>query len=66
MNLSKSIRIALAERDLKQLDLAAGLGVQDSQVSRWVTKNTTTLDNIKRISKFFKLKVSEFIKLGED
>lgn len=66
MNISRSIKMALVDSNLKDVDHAAMSGISRSYFSKM--KNGHKLPCFKHlapISKSFNMKVSEFIALGE-
>lgn len=66
MDISKSIRKALAENGAKQKDLGDYIKVDRKSVSRYATGlSTPTTKSLSLIAEFFDMKVSEFIALGE-
>ena len=65
MNISTSIRLALANKNKKAKDLAEGMGVKPQQISNWRKSGRMSADNIRAMAKFFDMSVSEFIALGE-
>lgn len=66
MNLAKSLKIALIERDMKAKDLAAQMGVSQTYVSYLATgRKTTTVEKMTQIAELLDYKVSEFVALGE-
>ena len=66
MNLRKSIKVALAERDMSQKDLAKKLCMSQSAVSQLAAQKSCTGPTLNKLADAFGLKVSEFIALGED
>lgn len=66
MNVSKSIRVALAMRELTQKQLAERLGMYESAVSQLVNRSSITTDKLKQVSDALGMKVSELVALGED
>lgn len=66
MNYGKSLKIALAMKDIKRQDLAATLGVVPQQVSNWITSGSISGNNLKRVCEALDMKFSDFVKLGEE
>ena len=66
MNVSKSIRVALAMRELTQKQLAERLGMYESAVSQLVNRSSITTDKLKRVADALDMRVSELVALGED
>lgn len=66
MNIGKSIKVALAQRNMKQNQLAEQLG----KSARWInllanSKNAST-ETISMLAAAFGMKASEFVALGEE
>lgn len=66
MNLRKSVMILLAQRDMKQKDLADQLGMSQGSMSQLLGQTSCTGATLQKLADAFDMKVSEFIKLGED
>ena len=66
MNLAKSMKIALAQKEIRQTDLAEKLGVSDQLISRWAIKGTISPSNLELLCAELGMPVSEFVALGED
>ena len=66
MNMRKSLRMAMAEHDLKSGELAAKLGVSVTQVSNWLRTGRISMRYMRLMCVIFEMKMSEFIALGED
>ena len=66
MNLKKSVMVALAQRGLKQKDLADKVGMSQGSMSQLVGQTSCTGATLMKLAKAFDLKVSEFVALGED
>jgi len=66
VNLRKSIRTALAQRDMSQKELAAQLGMLQTSLSQLASQKSCTGATLQKLADAFHMKVSEFIKLGED
>ena len=65
MNLSRSLKIAIAKKVIKHKDLAEALGTSSQQVSNWIKSGSIKQSSIVDLSAFFEMPVSEFIALGE-
>lgn len=65
MNLGKSIRVALAIKDMKNKDLAEKLETSSQQVSNWIKTGAMNNDTLQTICRAIDMPVSEFIALGE-
>lgn len=67
MNLSKSIRVGLAMKNMGQGDLAEATGIHPSNVSKMVNgKMAITTERLSEICTALGMKVSDFIRLGEE
>lgn len=66
MDLGKAIRVALAQRDMSQTDLAERMGTKGPNISLMISRGSSTTDTIKKMAEAFDMKVSDFLKLGED
>ncbi len=66
MDLSKSLRLAIANKGVKHKDLAEQLGTTSQQVSNWIKSGAIKQSSLVSVSGAFNLTVSEFIALGED
>lgn len=65
MNLGKSLKIALAERDIGNKEVAAELNTTSQQVTLW-KKGRISQKNLGLVCDFLDITVSEFIALGEE
>ena len=65
MDLSKSLRLAIASKGVKHKDLAKQLGTTSQQVSNWLKSGAIKQSSLVSISKALELSVSEFVALGE-
>lgn len=66
MNFGKSIKIAMLKNNMEQIDLANILGIHQSGISHMSNRESTSTKNLVRVAEAFKMKVSEFVALGED
>jgi len=67
MNLPKSMRVGLAMRGMGQGDLAEATGIHRSNISKMINgKMIITHERLESIATALSMKVSEFVKLGED
>lgn len=67
MNLQKSIRVGMAMRSMGQGDLADATGIHRSNISKMANgKMIITHERLESIAVALKMKVSEFVALGED
>tara|TARA_R110000823_G_scaffold311028_1_gene436257 strand:- start:42 stop:239 length:198 start_codon:yes stop_codon:yes gene_type:complete len=65
MDLSKSLRLAIASKGVKHKDLAKQLGTTSQQVSNWLKSGAIKQTSLVSISEALGLSVSEFVALGE-
>lgn len=65
MNIGKSIKVALALKQMRSKDLAQALGVTQPTVSSMCVRVTASGDMLMRLAESFGMKVSEFVALGE-
>lgn len=65
MDLSKSLRLSIANKGIKHKDLAADLGVHTTQITTWLKTGSMQKDKLQKVSDYFGIPVSEFVKLGE-
>jgi plasmid maintenance system antidote protein VapI len=66
MDVGKSIRIALAQRNINRVTLAKMMDCAPPGVSQMCNRPSIRTDTLKKLAKVFGMKVSEFIALGED
>ena len=66
VNISKSIRVALAMKEMNQKQLAERLGMYESAVSHMVNRASITTGKLKQVAAVLGMKVSELVALGED
>lgn len=66
MNLRKSVMLALASKEMMQKDLAKQLGMSQGSMSQLVNQKSCTGATLQKLAGAFGMKVSEFVKLGED
>lgn len=67
MNIGKSIRVAVAMRGITQGKLAEMAGIHQVNLSKMANgKAGLQGDNLQRVADAVGMKVSDFIKLGED
>jgi len=65
VNIGKSIKKSLADVEEDQVWLAKQLGCKRGYASRLANSEHASLTQIEKLSNLFKMKVSEFIALGE-
>jgi len=66
MNIGRSTKVALAQRDKKTAWLCEQLGVSRQQAHGITVRASASASTIERLAKAFNLKPSEFVALGED
>jgi len=66
MNLKKSLKVSMAMREMSQDDLAEKMGIKRTGIAQMIMRNCVTTDTLVRMSSAVGMKVSEFVKLGED
>lgn len=66
MNFRKSLKLALAQRDMKQKDLADRVGMRQTSMSQLAAQQSCTGATLQKIADALDMKVSEFVALGED
>ncbi len=66
MNAGKSIKVAMAKRDITQKDLAERMGVSRQYVSQMISSEQIGIGTINKLADVFGMKVSEFLALGEE
>ena len=65
MNLKKSIKQACLNENINQVELADRLGIKPQQLSAIMSRGSTSIAMLASIASELKMKVSEFIALGE-
>lgn len=66
MNIGKSIKVALAKKDMNQQDLAEKMKVSKPYVSQLAGREHAGMGTVVLLADVFDMKVSDFIALGED
>lgn len=66
MNFRRSLKLALAQRDMTQKALAEQLGMRETSLSQLAAQTSCTGATLQKIAEAFDMKVSEFVALGED
>lgn len=46
-------------------EVATGIGVHQTQISKWLKSGSINKSGLERLSVYFEIPVSEFVKLGE-
>jgi transcriptional regulator with XRE-family HTH domain len=66
MNVGKSIKVALAQKCMSQAELAKRMGLTHTWVSALANKPKASTATIEALAAQFDMKVSDFVRLGED
>jgi DNA-binding Xre family transcriptional regulator len=66
MDVSKSLRVALAMRGMKQVELARKMGMSEGWVRHLAARKSANTNTVTRVAKALDFKVSEFMALGEE
>ena len=66
MNISKSIKVALAQREMTVGDLAKKLDLSRQRVNSLIRADNARTDTIEKVAKALNMQASELIALGED
>lgn len=66
MNVGKSIKVALAKREMNQADLAEKMKASRPYISQLAGREHAGMGTVVLLADAFDMKVSEFIALGED
>ena len=66
MNIGKSLKMALAKRDMNQTQLAAQMKCTRVWVGRLANSQSASGPTIEQLAAALEMKVSEFVALGED
>lgn len=66
MNVGKSIKVAMAMRDMNPSLLAEKMGVSRQYVSNLIHSKQIGIGTISKLSDVLNMKVSDFLALGED
>lgn len=65
MDLKKSLRVAMALKNVRPSDVAEALGIATPHVYAWLKTGGMTQKNMIRLARYFEMAMSDFIKLGE-
>ena len=65
MDLSKSLKVAIATKGVKHIDLAKQIGTSGQQISNWIRTGTIKQSSLIKVSEALGFSVSEFVALGE-
>ena len=63
-NIGKSLKIAQAMTDVKNIDLANRFGVRPQQVIRWRTSEDMSVHKVQELADYLGMTMNDFIKLG--
>lgn len=66
MNAGKSIKMAMAKRDMTPKDLAEKMDVSRQYVGQLMSSEHIGMGTLNTLSVIFEMKVSELVALGED
>lgn len=66
MDLAKSLRVAMALKNVRPAGVAEALGIASPHVYMWLKTGSMTQKNMIRLAHYFEMKMSDFIKLGEE
>lgn len=66
MNIGRSLRVALAKKDMTQKDLAAAMACSGAYINKLAKQEHAGMGAVKRLADYFGMQVSDFVKLGED
>lgn len=66
MNVGKSLKVALAKRGMKQVELARKMEVGEVYVSRLANSEHAGMGTVTKLAAAVEMTVGEFISLGED
>lgn len=66
MNIGKSIKVALAQRNMKQNQLADRLGKSARWINLLANSKGASTETITMLAAAFDMKASEFVALGEE
>lgn len=66
MNVGKSVRVAMAKRDIKPAQLMEMMGCSRQYVGQLMQAETVGTGTLNKLCDVFGMKASEFIALGED
>jgi len=63
-NIGKSLRVAQAMKDVKNIDLADKFGVKPQQVIRWRNTEDMAIHRVQDFASYFEMSLTEFVGLG--
>jgi transcriptional regulator with XRE-family HTH domain len=66
MDVGKSIKVALAKRGINQTQLSQQMGCTQVWINRLANSRTASMPTVESLAEAFGMKVSDFIKLGEE
>ena len=63
-NVGKSLRVAKALKDIRNIDLASKFGVKPQQVIQWRNSSDMSLHKVQELAQYFEMSLNEFLKHG--
>lgn len=66
MNVGRSVRVAMAKRDMKPKTLCDLMGASRQYIGQLMNNEQAGTGTINKLAEVFDMKVSEFVALGED
>lgn len=66
MNIGKSVRVAMAKRDIKPKELAEKMGASRQYIGQLMKAEAVGTGTLNKLCEVFDMKAGEFITLGED
>lgn len=66
MNVGKSLKMALAKRDMNQIQLAEKMKCTQVWINRLANSESASMGTVTHLAEALDMKVSEFIALSED
>ena len=63
-NIGKSIKVALAIRDITNLNMAKHFNVLPQQVIRWKNTENHSIHRVQEFAEFFDMHLDDFIAIG--
>ena len=64
-NVGKSLRIAQAMKDVKNIEMAARFNVKPQQVIRWRNTEDMSIHRVQEFADYFEMSLSDFIGLSD-
>lgn len=66
MNIGKSVRVAMAKRDIKPKELAERMSASRQYIGQLMKAEAVGVGTLSKLCEVFGMKVSEFVALGEE